>query len=278
MCYYNSQRVTRAEHIRLKQLEKEISKYDFLTRDMISGFEYSQNAVLKKIDDREDFDIVTMEWGFIPDAKAWPYMKTREEVKKWRSGFMDPRGKFQQLTLLNAVSEEILLPGKIYRDAALHRRCIVLSTGFFEWRHVFGTNKRTGQPLKTANKIPYYVTLKGKEWFPIAGIWNPWTDPSTGEYVESFAIVTTAANELMQQVHNSKKRMPTILTEELAYEWLLGNPDEKRISELAKFKYPSQDMEACTIAKDFRESIEPAKQFMYEDVPALELNFNAAGA
>jgi putative SOS response-associated peptidase YedK len=44
----------------------------------------------------------------------------------------------------------------------------------------------------------------------MAGIWQPWTDKATGEYVETFSIVTTKANKLMEQVHNSKTRMPTI--------------------------------------------------------------------
>ena len=106
----------------------------------------------------------------------------------------------------------------------------------------------------------------------MAGIWQPWTDKVSGEYVESFAIVTTKANKLMEQVHNSKKRMPTILNEDLAYEWMFGNLDEQRILEIAATQYPSEEMEACTIAKDFRQVIEPTKEFSYEDVPALELN------
>jgi hypothetical protein len=76
----------------------------------------------------------------------------------------------------------------------------------------------------------------------------------------------------MLQVHNIKKRMPTILTEDLAYEWLFGNLDEKRILEIASFQYPASEMQACTIAKDFREALEPTKEFEYEDLPALELN------
>jgi putative SOS response-associated peptidase YedK len=172
---------------------------------------------------------------------------------------------------LNAVSEELLLKGKMYREAAIKRRCLVLSTGFYEWRHVFPLNKRTGQPLKTANKIPYHITVKDREYFYMAGIWQPWTDATTGEYVESFAIVTTTANKLMEQVHNSKKRMPTILNEDLAYEWIFGKLEEKRITEIAKTMFPSEQMEAYTIAKDFRGALEPTKPFVYEDLPALEL-------
>lgn len=256
------------EHIRLKQLEKLVAQYDFLNRDLQVGFDYNLNAVLKRQPEREEFDLVQMEWGFIP-----PYLKTREDVFNMRNGYKDAAGKFHPpITTLNAVGEEMLQPGKIYREAALKRRCLVLSTGFFEWRHVYRINKRTGQPNKTAEKYPYYITLKDRSYFYMAGIWQPWTDRATGEYVESFAIVTTKANKLMEQVHNSKKRMPAILNEDLAYEWLLGQPDEKRILSIATTPFPAEQMQACTIAKDFREVLEPAKPFAYEDLPALELN------
>jgi putative SOS response-associated peptidase YedK len=266
MCYYNGQKVTRVEYIRLKQLEKAIARYDFLNKELQTGFDYGTSAVLKRIPDQQDFDIVEMEWGFIPH-----YLKTREDVNKMRHGYKDATGKFRPpITTLNAVSEEILLPGKIYRDAALKRRCLVLSSGFFEWRHVHRLNKRTGEPLKTADKYPYFINLKDQEYFFMAGIWQPWTDKATGEYVETFAVVTTAANELMEQIHNSKKRMPTILNEDLAYEWLFADLDESRIREIAMTKYPSEKMQACTIAKDFREVLEPTKAFAYEDLPAIE--------
>jgi putative SOS response-associated peptidase YedK len=103
----------------------------------------------------------------------------------------------------------------------------------------------------------------------MAGIWQPWTDKITGEFVETFAIVTTKANPLMEQIHNSKKRMPTILNEDLAWEWLFGDLTEQEISDISQWQYPAHEMEACTISKDFREALEPAEPFQYEDLPAL---------
>jgi putative SOS response-associated peptidase YedK len=262
MCYYNGQKVIREEFIRLKQLEKLVANYDFLDRDLQVGFDYNVGAVLKRDPEKEDFDIVQMEWGFIPH-----YLKTREDVFKMRNGYKDNTGKYRPgIITLNAVCEGLLLPGKIYKDATLKRRCLVLSTGFFEWRHIFPKNKKTGLPLKTAIKYPYYISLKDKGYFYMAGIWQPWTDKVTGEHVETFAIVTTKANKLMEQVHNSKKRMPTILNDDLAYEWLFGDLDEKRILEIAATQYPTEEMQACTIAKDFRDVLEPTKEFMYEDL------------
>jgi putative SOS response-associated peptidase YedK len=91
--------------------------------------------------------------------------------------------------------------------------------------------------------------------------------------METFVIVTTKANKLMEQIHNTKKRMPTLLNEDLAYEWLFDNLSEERILEIAGAQYPSEAMQACAIAKDFREALEPTKEFAYEDLPALELAF-----
>ncbi len=268
MCYYNGQKVTRSEYIRLKELEKAILNYDFLNKDLQVGFDYSNNAVLKRKDDQIDFDITQMEWGFIPS-----YIRTREQAKNMRFGYKDASGKFHPpITTLNAMAEEMLKPGKIYREAGLKRRCLVLSTGIFEWRHVHPLNKRTGEPLKTAIKYPYHITVKDQEYFYMAGIWQPWADKESGEYVETFSVVTTEANSLMAQVHNSKKRMPTILNDDLAYEWLFGDLTEERISEIAKTQFPAEQMEACTIAKDFREVLEPAKPYIYEDLPVIELN------
>ena len=241
--------------------------YDFLKRELQIGFDYSLNAVLKPNEAKDNFDIVQMEWGFIP-----PYWKNREEVMKFRNGFKDGTGKWVQYITLNAMCEEMLLPRKMYRDAALKRRCLVLSTGFFEWRHIFPLNKKTGQPIKTSTKYPYYINLKEQDYFYMAGIWQPWTDQETGEYVETFSIVTTEANSLMQQVHNSKKRMPTILSDELAYEWMMEDLSEERILEIAASQFPAQKMKACTIAKEFRSALEPAVPFEYEDLPAIELS------
>ncbi len=117
MCYYNGIKVTRSELIRLKQLEKAIAQLDFLNRPMIIGFDYSPAPVLKRIPGKVDFEITEMEWGFIP-----PYLKNREAVDKFRNGYKDANGKFHPpITTLNAVGEEMLQPGKMYRDAALNR-------------------------------------------------------------------------------------------------------------------------------------------------------------
>ena len=272
MCYYNGQRVSRNELIRLKALEKIVARENLVNREVIVGFDFPPINVLKPIPSKEDFEVVQMEWGFIPDPSVWPFIETREDLNKVRGGYTDARGKFNPpINFLNAVGEELLLKNKVYRNAALMRRCIILSTGFYDWRHVFPLNKRTGQPLKTAVKYPYRVMAKDREYFWMAGVWQPWTDAETGETIDTCAIVTTEANLVMAQIHNSKKRMPTMLTDDLAWEWMFGKLDEKRISEIANWQIPWQDLSYYTLAKDFLSSLDPLKEFVYPDLPPLDI-------
>ena len=272
MCYYNAQKVTHSEFLRLKNIEKNLKEHDFFTRLVIVGFDFGKTTVLKPIGGEEDFEIVQMEWGFLPDPLKWPFIETREDAFKIRRGYTDARGKFvQPLNFLNAVSEELSAPNKVYRQAGLNRRCIIPSSGFYDWRHVFPLNKRTGQPLKTAVKYPYRVMVKNKELFWIAGIWNQWTDAETGETVDTCSIVTTEANLVMSQIHNSKKRMPTMLTDELAWEWMFGKLDEKRISEIARWQIPWEELKYYTLTKDFLNSVDPLAEFVYPELPPLDL-------
>src|SRR6185503_14465663 len=145
MCYFNGQKVKKSEFIRLKDLEKLVSNYNFLDRDVQVGFDFGQTPVLRPIEGKEDFELVQMEWGFIPDPSGWPFIETREQLNNTRRGYKDSQGRFIKLDFLNAISEELLQKNKVYRQSALKRRCLILSSGFYEWRHVFGTNKRTGQ-------------------------------------------------------------------------------------------------------------------------------------
>jgi len=266
MCYYNGQRVTREEYIRLKNLEKSLAGFKNMMHPVVNGFNYGQSLVLRKVPDQKDFIIDAMEWGFIPS-----YLSTMEDVKNFRRGHKDAKGvSHKPMTTLNAMAEEMLLPGKMFRNAALSRRCLVLSTGIFEWRHEKAFGKK-GQELKTPAKYPYHIHLKDQPYFFMAGVWQPFEDKQTGERVDTFAIVTTDANGLMAKVHNSKKRMPTILPEDLAFEWLMEDISEQRIAEIARFQYPYEKMEAYTIRDKFQDTEEPTEPFEYEGLTAFEL-------
>jgi putative SOS response-associated peptidase YedK len=248
MCYYNGIKVSRVEYIRLVNLEKEIKAIAaLLARPLQSGFEYKDWPIVRLQPDGCGIDIVAGHWEFIP---AW--LQTSGDV-------FESRKKF---TTLNAIGEE-MLEKRMFRDAALKRRCLVLSSGFYEWRHY----KPEGAKKDIA--YPYYITIKDREYFFMAGIWQPWTDRETGETLDTFAIVTTAANSLMAQVHNKKKRMPTILPDALALEWLQPNLSEERIKQLATFQLPTSEMSAYTISKDFRANGDPEASFTFSELPAI---------
>lgn len=254
MCYYNGQKVTRAEFIRLKGLEKEIRRYNFLNVGVHNGFNYAPCAILVPTEDGKDFDIVQAEWGYIPG-----YMKTRAEAAIFR----------KQYTTLNFKSENLFINDKgkrsMWADAAKNRRCLVLSTGIVESRHIPKIGKK-GQELKETIKYPYQVTVKGQEYFFMPGLYNEWLDPETSEFVNTVAIGITEANAVMAQIHNVKKRMPTILTEDLAWEWLMEKPSEDRLTQIARTQIPSKLLDFCTIDPNYRTTLEATPK----DYPELE--------
>lgn len=151
----------------------------------------------------------------------------------------------------------------MFRKTALERRCLILSSESYEWHHIHRLNKKTNQPLKTADKYPYHIGLKDKAYFFTSAIWQPWVDKDAGETVDTVALVTTEANSLMRQIHNSKNRMPTMLPDELAWEWMMEDLTEEHIIALATYQINANEMEAYTVEKDFRTTGSPSKAFVY---------------
>jgi len=259
MCFHIGIKVSRAEHIKLKGKKKKIHDAQIaINQPLASGFEYPLWPVLKPLQGGEDFVPVMMHWEFIPS-----YIKSVEGVLHFRKGGLNPktgRKDFPHNTL-NAIGEEVLMK-PTYKEAALKRRCLVLVSGFYEWRHFT-------PPGGKDTAYPYYITLKDQEYFYLAGIYNPWVDEQTGEMVDSFSILTTAANSLMEQVHNKKKRMPVILPEDEAAEWIKEDLSVQRIAELAKYQIESNMLNAITIVKDFKRADDPTEGWEYGELPLL---------
>jgi len=82
------------------------------------------------------------------------------------------------------------------------RRCLVPASGFYEWRP------------DDPSKQPYLIAQADGALFAFAGIWERWNRPADAAgadektYVDSFAIITTEANERLKPLHH---RMPVIL-------------------------------------------------------------------
>jgi len=260
MCYYNGQKVSKAQFIKLKALEKAVSKYDFLNVGVHNGFNYAPCAILVQSEDGKDFDIVQAEWGYVPG-----FIKTRAEANIFRAKY----------TTLNFKSENLFTKedGKrsMWADAAKNRRCLVLSTGIVESRHIPKIGKK-GQELKETIKYPYQVSVKDQEYFFMPGLYNEWLDPETTQFVNTVAIGITKANDLMKQIHNTKLRMPTILTEDLAWEWLMEKPGEERLQLIARTQIPSRLLEYCTIDPDYRKALEATPRD-FDELPPLNTSY-----
>jgi putative SOS response-associated peptidase YedK len=113
-----------------------------------------------------------------------------------------------------------------FRAAYAQRRCIVPVDNFFEWRKIKGPGP----------KQPYAVAMKDGSPFGLAAIWENWQRPGTEEWVRTFAIITTTANELVSAIHD---RMPVILHPDDYDRWLSNiEPDPRDLL----VPYPAEPM------------------------------------
>lgn len=173
------------------------------------------------INDAGQLKLRRFEWGVIP-----AYMKTPEEVKKGRKW------------MVNARSEKIL-DKKAFWSKIRASRCLVPATGFFEHREISGWEK----------KVPYYIKVKDRPMFFIAGLYSYPThlpNPETGEVTGTFTLITRNANEIMGKIHNSGDnagRMPLILAPELEKEWLNPSLTDIDIQRILNYELPADWLE-----------------------------------
>jgi putative SOS response-associated peptidase YedK len=118
--------------------------------------------------------------------------------------------------LINARSET-LAEKPSFRSAYRKRRCIVPADGFYEWAK------------RPDGKQPFYIHASDSTLLAFAGLWERWTPPDDGEVIDSFTIVTTAANDRMRPLHD---RMPVILAPEAVARWLDPASEPDALSDL----------------------------------------------
>jgi len=122
--------------------------------------------------------------------------------------------------MINARSET-LAEKPSFRSAFRRRRCLVLADGYYEWQ-------RSG-PVKQ----PYFIGFADGAPFGMAGLWECWRDPASGEPLESCCIVTTTPAAAVGHVHD---RMPVIIPPEAHSEWL--DPRNEATDRLARLLGP----------------------------------------
>ena len=113
-----------------------------------------------------------------------------------------------------------------FREAFQRRRCLVPVDNFYEW-------KKTA-----AGKQPYAIALADRHLMALAGLWENWRSPA-GEWVRSFAIITTKSNELCAELHD---RMPVVLKPENWPVWLGEEPAHSNELKALLAPFPSEQM------------------------------------
>ncbi|MCP4297541.1 MAG: SOS response-associated peptidase [Proteobacteria bacterium] len=149
--------------------------------------------------------------------------------------------------LINARSET--LPQKIsFKDAYKKRRCLIPSSGFFEW-------KKEGK-----QKQPYFISLKERKIFAFAGLWESWSDHQ-GNNVFSCTVITAPSNSLLSAIHH---RMPVIIPNSKYDAWLDSDSEKGDTPEALLVPFPSEEMEFYPVSNlvnnfrnDTRANIEP---------------------
>lgn len=193
MCFYFQQSKT-AQELQ-NRFHAQFEEDENYIPSQYNGFQFPKTPVITN--DRRN-EIQLFNWGLLP---SWS------------------KDKSIRMNLLNARIETIKI--KPAFKALVKNRCIILSDGFFEWQWLDEKGKK---------KQKYLITLPDENAFAFAGLWNEWVDRSTGEIIKTYTIITREANELMSNIHNSKKRMPAILNPDDELLWLSG--DEYRMREI----------------------------------------------
>lgn len=195
MCYHTKLTADK------KAIEKEFDAdfYEpelYVPKEAINGFAFAKNPIV--LDD--DKGHITMaNWGLIP------FWAKDDTIKK--------------MTLNSRIETAASKPA--FRNS-VKNRCLIIADAFYEWQWLDAKGKE---------KQKYIIKPKDQEIFGFAGFYSEWQNPQNGENIISYTIATTEANELMEEIHNNKKRMPIILKKEDRNEWLKGGA-------LENFKFP----------------------------------------
>jgi putative SOS response-associated peptidase YedK len=155
-------------------------------------------------------EIVLMRWGLVP---YW--------AKDAKIGS----------STINAKAETIA-SAPAFREAMKRRRCLVPADAFYEWQKVDAKTKQA-----------FAIGLKSGAHYAFAGIWERWKDPKAQEYLETFSVITTDPNEVVEPLHD---RMPVIIGPQDYGRWLTpGDPLQLPLDLLRPF--PAEQMLAWKV-------------------------------
>ena len=228
----------------IREIEEKLVPYLDFPLYHASG--YSHPRLLIYTNDSPNIPIVAS-WGLVPH-----WVKDNLQRKKTWNNTLNARG-------------ETIFEKPSFRESAKYKRCLIYVDGFYEHHHFKG---------KT---YPFLIKKKNNEPFILAGLWSDWVDVDRGEIKNTFSIVTTKGNRLLEKIHNNPKlvgpRMPLILPEEIAENWIVpdlkDNIDIRYLQELIK-PFPDGELESHTVSrlrgKQYLGNVEEvSKPFVYEE-------------
>ena len=176
----------------------------------------TMQPVIRQNRDTRERELVSLRWGLVPF---------------WATDLKS----FKGFSTINARGENITTSRTYGVPMKRGRRCLVPASGFYEWKK-----------LDAKNKQPYAFDLTDGHMMAFAGLWDAWKDPANGQWLQSYTIITTEANELMATVHN---RMPVILHPRDFERWLDRGKTERLPTDLLR-PFPADEMEAFEVSKD----------------------------
>lgn len=157
----------------------------YTSREMINAFSFPELPLLTN-EDQEEFSFY--HWGLIPD---WAEdTGIRKNTLNAKLETMNEKPSFKNYT---------------------SNRCILPVTGFYEWKWLDAKGKR---------KEKYLIRLEKAEVFALAGLFNNWKHPNEDQTINTFTLLTTKADAIMETIHNTKKRMPLIMDTNQAEQYL----------------------------------------------------------
>ncbi len=171
-----------------------------------------------------------LRWGYIP-----PFIKDVKKAKR----------------LINARGET-LAEKPSFRDSFLHRRCIVIADGFYEW-------KRTA-----TGKTPYRFVGKRARFLPFAGLWS--THDQDGMKLHTCTIVTTEANDIVKRVH---ERMPVILDEKACKTWLDPRETDTHKMNVLIAPFPTDELDSYPVSSVVNSPAHDSEDCIKEDANPL---------
>ncbi|MEE4194280.1 MAG: SOS response-associated peptidase [Anaerolineae bacterium] len=180
--------------------------------DWQPGYNIAPSQMIPAVILKPEKTLTLLQWGLIPH-----WMKPKPDGTI--NGFINARS-------------ETAAQKPSFRTAFLHKRCLILADGFYEWKKLGGNTKQ-----------PMYFTTEDQRLLTFAGLWSTWTSP-TEETRHTCTILTTQPNSLVKEAHD---RMPVILPPDRRELWL--EADDPGLLQSVLSPFPADQMIAYPVSK-----------------------------